>query len=422
MNLALFTSDIKILLRGRWWYVFVVFSALVPLLSLFSENFPQYLFYVYSVGPLFFLPAVSTTIAVDRHRGTIRNFFTTPMSGIDYILSKFLQWFTLGTFYILITLPISLAYCYTSGSLSTFLTSVLYSLLTFFFLTSLGILISMMVKSMLLFPMAVASVLSVLFYIASLAYPYGLRYSTGLALLRASPLVPMGDALGMWSYSPAPLIVYHIWCSSCVFSFVFLLILSIILLAASCIIFCKAQNIFGQTRRLRVYVLAALLVIVPFMIPVSDYFVGSREFIKGGSSSFEMALDPETIVYNGSAVEATLKIFVPHGMSGLRNVTLALYSPSISFIPSNYQFEYPNLRSEEGRAFFYVPVRIKLTEIKGFIYGSYDIDATITARETSDFLHTSVRIENRNAEILALVCFMISIVLPLIVPRRFSYE
>ncbi|MDY6986374.1 MAG: ABC transporter permease subunit [Candidatus Thermoplasmatota archaeon] len=429
MNLSMLAVDIRLLFKSKWWYLFVIFSASVPLIaSLFDDPY-MYFLHVYSVGPLFFLPFMSTTITLDRQRGTIRNFFTTPISKMDYVLTKFLQWYILGIIYILISLPISVAHCFISGSFYLFSISVLCSLLIFFFITSLGVFISLLTKRASFLPMAISSFLSILFYLAYSLYPGALYFSTNLVLLRASPIVVMGDALDIWSYSSSPFLINHIACSSYINSILFLLALSALLFVSSCIIFCKVQDIFGHNiaRNRRAYALVIFaLIIAPFLIPTSDYFVDRREFVRGSSSAFDIVIEPEPLIDYGGMMEATLKIFIPYGMSGLRNVTLTLYSNDIAFVRSNFEFEYLNLKSEGGRTFFDIPVRMRIENVKGLIYGTYEIDITLLSRGGSDFLSTRMRVENRSVALVVSIAYLLTVILSFaagIISRyRFSYE
>lgn len=429
MNLALVPVNIKLLLRSRWWYLFTIFSASVPLVAALSNNFYTYLMYVYSAAPLFFLPLISTTIAMDRHRGTIRNFFTTPISRIDYLLSKFLQWFIIGLFYVLITLPVSLFYCFISGTLSALLTSILLSFLIFAFLISLGLFLSVLIRGAALAQIAVSSFLCLLFYLAYASYPHALYYSTNLTLFRTSPLIVLGDTLNIWSYSSTPLMINHIECASSINSTLFLLLLTLCLFLSACAIFCRLQNIIGHNtikgKEIYVFAVAAAL-LLPFFIPVSDYFISSREFIRASSSDFELVVYPEILVYDGGMIEATIRIFIPYGLTGLRDVALTLYSPDLTFMRSNFEFDYLYIVSDGGRAFFDIPVRMRLENIRGLFYGNYEIDITLVSKSRSDFLTTTVRIRNRDAESVVVLAFMLSIALPslaaIISKRRLSYE
>lgn len=431
MNLSMLAADLRLLLKSKWWYLFVIFSASVPLIaSLFDDPYIYFL-YVYSVGPLFFLPLVSMTITLDRHRGTIRNFFTTPISKMNYLLTKFLQWYVLGLIYILISLPISIAHCFISASFDVLLLpiSVLCSLLIFFFITSLGVFISLLIKRAPFLSVAISSFISILFYLAYSLYPDALYFSTNLALLRASPIVVMGDTLDIWSYSSSPFMINHIACSARINSILFLLVFSALLFASSCIIFCKVQDILGHNsaRNRKAYTLAIFaLIIAPFFIPTSDYFVDRREFVRGSSSAFEIVIEPEPLIYHGGMMEATLKIFIPQGMSGLRNVALTLYSPDIAFVHSNFEFDYLNLKSEGGRTFFEIPVRMKIENVRGLVYGTYEIDITMLSRGGSDFLSTRIRIENRSAALTVSIAYLFTVILSFgvgIIQRyRFSYE
>jgi len=429
MNLALVPVNIKLLLRSRWWYLFIIFSASIPLIASLSSDFYTYLIYVYSITPLFFLPLISTTVAMDRHRGTIRNFFTTPISRIDYLLSKFIQWFIIGLFYVLITLPVSLCYCSISGTTGALLISILLSFLIFAFLTSLGIFISVLIKGAALAQIAVSSFFSLLFYLAYELYPHALYYSTNLTLFRASPPIALCDALNIWSYSSTPLMINHIECASPINSTLFLLLLSLCLFLSTCAIFCRLQNIIGHNtikgKEIYAFAVAAAL-LLPFFIPVSDYFISSREFIRASSSDFELVVDPEILIYDGGMIEATIRIFIPYGLTGLRDVALTLYSQDLIFMRSDFEFDYLNIVSDGGRAFFDIPVRMRLENIRGLLYGNYEIDITMVSRFRSDFLTTNVRIRNRDAELVVALAFMLSVALPslvaLISKRRLLYE
>lgn len=440
MDLRLAKTDLKMVVSNKWWALIGCFLFLF-LILISHADFENYLKWVYLFLPVCLLPIVSSSISGERENKFLNIVFTTPISKKEYIISKFLLWMTVGLIYILFTLPVSFIHYIFIGEsfLLPLFHYIVASILLMCFVSSLGIFISIICTQEMKISLIIGFLVTVMFFAMYQQFPQMIGYSAPLFilyLLHLSPLVPLGDFLDIWWFSPGPGLEYKMFTLHPLLSMLSLVLFSVFLLFSSYLIFKKLQNTerFDFKGKPVVLLLVAILLIVPMFLGNTGYEKGEERHLYIRSDNIGFSFSQLSLTYEGelintkgivslgtrsednsksvSSVSTGTKGSPYDQLTELGNVSITLNSDDLRFIPNKLEFPVVELKATDNKKCFDFPIEIEPTPAKGAIHASYSYGMTLVSDELKgSVVNFRVTIANKYARAFIILASFISTLL-----------
>jgi ABC-2 type transporter. len=340
----LLKADLRAILSNiRWLLICVLLLGLLSFISLIHPSEEAYLLCAYFYIPLFLMIFTSTFVSGERKSGFISRLFTSPISGKEYIMEKFLLGICIGFIYLGVTLPLSVLHIVYSGSgfALIFLRYFLSAFVLIAFSSGLGIFISIISSKDDVMAQLLGFALCVIFLWMSVSFAENLKE------ILTKSMTPSHIFLYIFHFSPLVCIMdflntcHAFQAGNPLISILVPLLFVIIFLVLSYIVFKKLQNVEGHDlkigKALIIVILLAGSVLIPPMFGNTTYSAREVNALEinpwsymlygGGGGVYIDHMGPvhKGIMWWGHPVEIYLEGF--SDVKSLHNVTITFLSP-----------------------------------------------------------------------------------------------